>query len=200
MTGSSGKTRVILLGDDFGTAVVQGGGIKVELNSDGDVTVHTNGNVKLRPAANDDKLTAGAAAGPKIGPKVGEVMTDGTVYAGISPDTGSAMYTTPTDAPLTYTFNQARNYAAAFNQAPNYAAKLAAHGHQDWRVPTKGELNVLFQNRAAIGGFDESGSTPAGWYWSSSQTNSYYAWSQRLSDGNQHNSLKYNDSSLRCVR
>src|SRR5712691_7330547 len=86
-------------------------------------------------------------------------MPDGTVYAGISPATNEPMYATPNDAPLTYTFNQAQKYAA----------KLDAHGHHDWRVPTKGELNVLFQNRAAIGGFDESGSDPAGWYWSSSQ-------------------------------
>jgi hypothetical protein len=34
-------------------------------------------------------------------------------------------------------------------------------------VPNKGELNVLFNNRAAIGGFDESGDDPAGWYGSS---------------------------------
>src|ERR1700681_744184 len=122
-------------------------------------------------------------------PTIGGVMPDGTVYAGISPDTGKAMYATPKDAPLTY----------AFNQAQKYAAKLDAHGHQDWRAPTKGELNVLFQNRAAIGGFDESGSNPAGWYWSSSQ-NLIIAWAQRLSEGLQSNSLKGSVSSLRCVQ
>ena len=35
-------------------------------------------------------------------------------------------------------------------------------------MPTKEELNVLFNNRAEIGGFNETGSDPAGWYWSSS--------------------------------
>jgi len=149
MTGSNGRAPIISLGDDFGTAVVQGGGITVELSDNGDVTVQTNGNVKLRPAANDHAKPEGSTE-----PKIGDRMTDGTIYSGISPDTGNAMYATPADAPLTYTFNQAQKYAE----------KLDAHGHKDWRAPTKGELNVLFQNRAAIGGFDESGSLPAGWY------------------------------------
>jgi len=123
-------------------------------------------------------------------PQIGDKMPDGTVYAGLSPDTNKPMYTTPADAPLTYNFNQAQKYAA----------KLAAHGHQDWRVPTKGELNVLFQNRAAIGGFNETCAGGAGWYWSSSQVNNFVAWDQRFTDGTQYNGGKVNASSLRCVR
>jgi hypothetical protein len=118
-------------------------------------------------------------------------MQDGTVFAGISPDTGKAMYVTPADAPLTYTFNQARKYAAT----------LDAHGHKDWRVPTQGELKVLYNNRAAIGGFDTSGSVSRGWYRSSSEDSvDYNAWYQRFSDGHQLNYYKSFDSSLRCVR
>lgn len=123
-------------------------------------------------------------------PKPGDKMPDGMVFAGISPDTHQPMYATAADAPLTYTFNQAQKYAA----------KLDAHGHNDWRVPTKGELNVLFQHRAAISGFNASGSHPAGWYWSSSQYDVSYAWAQRFSDGNQVNHYEDFDSSLRCVR
>jgi len=90
-------------------------------------------------------------------------MPDGTVLVGISPDTNKPMYATPADASLTMTFNEAQEYAA----------KLDAHGHKDWRVPTKAELNVLFNDRAAVGGFDISGSIPAGWYWSASP---FYIW------------------------
>ena len=43
-----------------------------------------------------------------------------------------------------------------------YCGDLDAYGHKDWRMPTNAELNVLFQNRAAIGGFNETGSYPAG--------------------------------------
>jgi hypothetical protein len=118
-------------------------------------------------------------------------MADGTVYGGISPDTNRPIYATPTDAPLTM----------KWKQAMEYAAKLDAQGHKEWRAPTKGELNVLFQNCAAIGGFDVSGSDPGGWYWSSAQ--GYFdgdAWAQRFSVGTQSNLPKDGVSSLRCVR
>jgi hypothetical protein len=64
---------------------------------------------------------------------VGDRMADGTIYAGISPDTDKPLYTTPADAPLTYTFNQAQEYAAA----------LDAHGHHDWRVPTLAKIPLV---------------------------------------------------------
>ena len=146
-----------------------------------------------------------ARAEPKIGnnprrvsnqavdadPRVGDHMPDGTIYAGVSPDTGKALYTMPADASLTM----------AFNEAKQYATKLDACGHQDWRVPTTAELNVLFNNRAAIGGFNVTGSSPAGWYWSSSSVFKWGAWGQRFSDGCQYNDHgKDNHSSVRCVR
>lgn len=123
--------------------------------------------------------------------KIGDRMPDGTIHAGVSPDTGRVMYTTPADAPLVCTFNQAQDYAL----------NLDAHGHKDWRAPTSAELNVLFRNRDAIGGFDESGSFPGGWYWSSSQYDYNTAWGQLFSDGQQfYLNLKYLESALRCVR
>jgi hypothetical protein len=67
-------------------------------------------------------------------------------------------------------------------------------------VPTKNELNVLFNNRAAIGGFDISGSNPSGWYWSSSFYDKWNAWGQRFSDGFQNDFSKVYPSSVRCVR
>ncbi len=121
----------------------------------------------------------------------GERMPDGTIYAGVSPYTGKPMYTTPADAPLTYIFSEAKKYAAG----------LAAHGYHDWRIPKKDELNVLFNNRAAIGGFKNAGSDHTGWYWSSLQANYGNPWAQRFSDGKQFClSFADDDSSLRCVR
>jgi hypothetical protein len=138
---------------------------------------------QLKPGPSND-------AAQKTDPQIGGRMADGTVYAGLSPDTGRPMYATPADAPLTM----------RWKAAIDYAAKLDAHGHNDWRVPTKSELNVLFNNRAAIGGFDESGSHPAGWYWSSSQYLNNTVWDQRFSDGYQEQSFKDYYPSLRCVR
>jgi hypothetical protein len=134
---------------------------------------------------------AAAAVQSGIRMEVGKRMPDGTVNAGVSPDTRTPTYTTPADAPGLYSWKKGAEYCSV----------LEAGGHQDWRVPTKGELNALFQNRAAIGGFNISGSNPAGWYWSSSQYNNTSAWDQRFNDGNQYiDDDKDYDSSLRCVR
>jgi Protein of unknown function (DUF1566)/Sulfatase-modifying factor enzyme 1 len=130
-----------------------------------------------------------AAAAPKD-PEAGDKMPDGTIYAGISPDTGKAMYVTPADAPMT----------TKWREAMDYAAKLNTHGRQDWRLPTQGELSVLFNNRAAIGGFDVTGSYSAGLYWSGTQDDRWAAWGQRFSDGDQFGNDETNHSSVRCVR
>jgi hypothetical protein len=130
---------------------------------------------------------------PTPEPRPGDRMPDGTICAGISPDTGKAMYTTPADAPLTMTFNKAKKYAA----------KLDAHGHNDWRVPTKAELNVLFNNRAAIGGFNRTTRVePAAWYYSSSPYPKYKdaIWAIRLSDGYQAVYDTKTKLTVRCVR
>jgi len=147
----------------------------------------------VNPAAKPSEAHASASEAPAntnqaLAP--GDKMPDGTVFVGISPDTNKPMYATPADASLTMKFNEAQQYAT----------KLDAHGHKDWRVPTKGELNVLFNNRAAIGGFDISGSNPRGWYWSASSGNTWDAWGQRFSDGLQNTYYKGSHSSVRCVR
>jgi hypothetical protein len=155
-------------------------------------------NIRLRSPMPKEKFVAKLAATLKAGgqvetppaePKIGDKMPDGTVFAGISPDTHKPMYTTPAPAPLTMTFNEAEKYAT----------KLDAHGHQDWRLPTKAELNLLFNNRAAIGVFYFQNSS--GWYWSSLQCNTWDAWGQRFSDdGFQSNHDKDSHLSVRCVR
>jgi hypothetical protein len=88
--------------------------------------------------------------------KIGQRRPDGSVYAGASPDTGSAMYAAPKDAHLICTFNEVADYTQQLN-----AQRFL--GHNDWRVSTKDELNVLYNNHAEIGGFDISGSYSAGW-------------------------------------
>ena len=122
----------------------------------------------------------------------GEKMPDGTIYAGTSPDTHKPMYTTPGDAPLTMKWQAAMDYAKG----------LEAHGHDDWRLPSKNELNVLFNNRASIGGFNVSDYDPADaeCYWSGTQMNERYAWDQRFSDGYQIYGDARIHSSVRCVR
>jgi hypothetical protein len=121
-------------------------------------------------------------------PKIGERMPTGVIYA------GKSMYVMPADAPLTMTFSEAQKYAESAN-----AQK--AYGHGDWRVPTKSELNDLFNNRAAIGGFREGSSDASVWYWSSSSRNKDEASCQRFSDGYRlDNGYRPSLLSLRLVR
>jgi hypothetical protein len=84
----------------------------------------------------------------------------------------------------------------------SYAAGLArAHsggGYDDWFLPSKDELNKLYLNRAAVGGFSSEI-----YYWSSSESvfEAYAAWFQDFSDGSQHDNLsKYYWAGVRAVR
>jgi hypothetical protein len=124
-----------------------------------------------------DAMAVGAAAfAVDTAPSIGERMPDGTVYSGISPDTNKPIYTTLKEAPGTYNWDKGAAYCSA----------VEAYGDTDWRVPTHGELNVLFQNRAAIGGFNQAGDPErgGGGYWTSTPDRIGYGhWRQRFSDG-----------------
>ncbi len=124
-------------------------------------------------------------------PRIGDKMPDGTIFAGISPDTDKPMYAASADASLTMSFNEAKDYAQGLNIQK-------AYGHKDWRVPTTKELSELFNNSSAIGGFNKTFS--GGWYWSAS---TYYAEQgevQRFADGFQSHYNKGVRSAVRCVR
>jgi hypothetical protein len=173
-------TRGISISADFTTVVLNGA--TIERAADGHLVISSPGAVITKPGPAND-----TAAKPKTAPEIGDEMEDGTILAGYYED--KPLYATPRDAPGTYTFNE----------AAKYAKDLDAHGHHDFHAPSKGELNVLFKNRVLVGGFNETGSAPAGWYWSSSQY-TIIGWAQRFSDGIQDYFVKASESSLRCVR
>lgn len=83
-----------------------------------------------------------------------------------------------------------------------YAAANACHGLPggEWYLPAENELNVLYTHREAIGGFDTSGTDPDGYYWSSTQVNSYSARDVRFSNGSPFGRFINEDRSVRCVR
>ncbi len=121
----------------------------------------------------------------------GDRMKDGTVYVAVSPDTGKPLYTSAADAPGIYSWSDGKAYCE----------DLEAGGHKDWRLPKEDELNKLFKNRVAMGGFNETGSYPAGWYWSSSQDVNGFAWGRRFSDGHRsYGAERTTAASVRCVR
>jgi hypothetical protein len=84
----------------------------------------------------------------------------------------------------------------------DYAARLADQyafgGYTDWFLPSKNELDLMYQNKGDIGGFDSSSN-----YWSSSENYgnpSTQAWDQYFGDGAQDNAGKGNTKRVRAIR
>ena len=87
----------------------------------------------------------------------------------------------------------------AGSQFESYAAEvcnnLELNGYNDWFLPSKEELKILFENRDAIGGF-VSGEL----YWSSSQVDKFDAWGQVFEDGFENSVSKSFLGRVRAVR
>jgi hypothetical protein len=79
--------------------------------------------------------------------------------------------------------------------AARLCGDLVLGGYSDWYLPSKDELNQLYINRVAIGGFASN------YYWSSTEYYLTTAWAQRFGDGTQNDGYKYlNGLSVRAVR
>ncbi len=100
----------------------------------------------------------------------------GLIAAPGGQSTGIAWYngtftTTGATAQAVGTGNANTNTIVASQGAGSYAAKLGADlvldGYSDWYLPSREELNKLYENKVVIGGFstDPANST----YWSSSE-------------------------------
>lgn len=166
-------------------------------------------------------------------PNVGDVCTDGSVYAGLI---GSdPLYVARCDAGMSWTGSctggraslywnsgttnytatntvdlsdgqantatiitiDADSVTAGMQQhaAAQYCADLIVHGQGDWYLPATNELNILYGNKAAIGGFG------TGEYWSSTEwTNGSAARAVSFSDGGTAGRTKEKTYAVRCVR
>jgi hypothetical protein len=79
--------------------------------------------------------------------------------------------------------------------AARLCGNLVLGGYSDWYLPSLDELNKLYINRVAIGGFADY------FYWSSTELSSLNAWIQEFYDGYQENDGKYtSDYDVRAVR
>jgi hypothetical protein len=201
-----------------------GSGGDVWFNKDHAVMQYCNGTNWI------SMLAPGATIEPSGCDAIGDVCSDGSIYAGLSPDGNAPMFTTPADAgsmswnngvgpdiettlpnctddtpgtdPSCRTGASNTDIlkgladAGAPYVAASYCADLTAHGHSDWYLPAVDELNVLYLNNAAIGGFDTSGN----WYWASSEYTDNLARIQRFNDGDQDVGGKAIEYLARCVR
>ncbi len=105
-------------------------------------------------------------------PAIGDTCNDGTIYAGLSPDENLPMYSTPADAPGTYSWNDGNtDYTTTGatdnddgdgntsiiiatdsnsvdpgtqqHNAAQYCSDLNAHGYTDWYLPSRSESGIL---------------------------------------------------------
>jgi hypothetical protein len=86
--------------------------------------------------------------------------------------------------------------AGAPYEAANYCDGLTAHGHSDWYLPAKDELDLFWNEGSPVAGINTSGS----WYWSSTENSNNLAWFQRFSDGYGYGNGKSTNRLVRCVR
>lgn len=153
--------------------------------------------------------------------QVGDRCADGTVLAGYSRGAKGLLFTTPNDAPSLLPWNAgdrrfsvdgaqsdrdgklnsgmlnlSRRISAAY-RAANYCASLTAHGHRDWYLPARDELNLLFDQRDKIRGFNEEVGVK---YWSSSEYTPIFSWSQDFNTGLQDREVKSTALRVRCIR
>jgi hypothetical protein len=90
----------------------------------------------------------------------------------------------------------------ADNQSGNFAAKVCADysvtmggiTYGNWYLPSKYELNLLYQQKVVVGGFASY------YYWSSSEYDANLAWFQGFSNGNQNVYGKDSTFDVRAVR
>jgi hypothetical protein len=105
--------------------------------------------------------------------------------------------TTGATATALGTGNANTNTIVTSQGAGSYAAKLCydyVYVFHDWYLPSKDELNKLYLNKSAIGGFGGL------FYWSSSEADINAAWNQRFTDGFQGSISKDNPYYVRAVR
>ena len=80
--------------------------------------------------------------------------------------------------------------------AADLCANLSLGGYSDWFLPSKDELNLMYENLKffGFGGFADD------YYWSSSEYSAFSAWYQSFFDGNQIYNSKSLNYRVRAVR
>ncbi len=82
----------------------------------------------------------------------------------------------------------------SWEAAKKACSDLRENGYSDWRLPSKEELNQLYINRSAVGGFADVN------YWSSTEYDATTAQTLNFGSGDQSYASKYGEWRVRPVR
>ena len=80
----------------------------------------------------------------------------------------------------------------AANACAGYSVKIRDSVYSDWYLPSKTELNLLYQQKKAVGGFSNTH------YWSSTEYKTNSVWIQYF--GNGHQRISNSESYANAVR
>lgn len=78
--------------------------------------------------------------------------------------------------------------------AASICDQLVLNGYSDWFLPSKDELNLLYQKRNLVGGFAND------YYWSSPEHDTLMAWNQYFPYGPQYYANKSSKACVRAIR
>jgi hypothetical protein len=92
------------------------------------------------------------------------------------------------------TVNIIAQNGAGTTDAAGLAGAYSGGGYNDWYLPSKDELNLLYSQKSAVGGFANT------YYWSSTEFDKYTAWVQYFGDGTWYYSTKGHIFSVRPIR
>jgi len=84
---------------------------------------------------------------------------------------------------------------AYWEKAKRMCAEYRGGGYRDWYLPTKEELNLIYENLKKTGKIMDDN-----WYWSSSSSSTNSAWFQSFNSGGQDDLYKSGTISVRAVR
>lgn len=146
---------------------------------------------------------------------IGDLCTDGSYYAGLSPDGNVPMYVTSSahqHSNIAYYDGVGQSDAGASSttdgdgntlflmtdghtqhKGPKHCYDMTAHGHNDWYMPAVNELSNLYNGGSPIAGVSS-------WYWSSTENNASHAKVRNVSTNATQNWSKGIFTRVRCVR
>ncbi|MGD9643706.1 MAG: DUF1566 domain-containing protein [Elusimicrobiales bacterium] len=102
------------------------------------------------------------------------------------------VYAGKADTVMISTMQGPGSYAARLCE--DYSVTVGGEYYDDWYLPSKAELQLLYAQRTVVGGF------VAGYYWSSTEYTFSHAWNLTFDSGVWNTYSKTNPYKVRCVR